>query len=229
MFYKAIAFDMDGILFNTEEIYTGVIRRALQVSEITLDEADCKSLVGIELSDWLKCNVPSYLVNSIKNDVNELMLEAIDNREIQVKWGVVEFLEALKKSSIHIALATSTHKNKAMMLLDRFNLRLYFDVMVFGDEVSTKKPCPEMYKRIIKHYGYKSEEVLAIEDSEVGILSASNAGLDVAYVRDILDINENIAIRCTWLGENMKVLADDLINQSYSRFTNQIDRRKKRR
>ncbi|MBQ4237573.1 MAG: HAD-IA family hydrolase, partial [Treponema sp.] len=111
-------------------------------------------------------------------------MEYMNESGVPEKKGAREILEFLKSEKIPVALATSSEKSFAEKLLEKANLIQYFDLMIFGDEVSRAKPDPEIYETSCRKLGLVPEKCVAVEDSPNGIKSAVSAGLKAVMVLD---------------------------------------------
>ncbi len=89
---------------------------------------------------------------------------------------------ALATITTQVQLKAYSHKNEKMM--KRLNLLSAFDLIITGDEVKRKKPDPEIYQTIMRHYRAQPRECLVFEDSYTGVLASKNAGIEVINIYD---------------------------------------------
>jgi HAD superfamily hydrolase (TIGR01509 family) len=101
---------------------------------------------------------------------------------IQPFHGVVEFLDCLRRSGIRIAMATSASRQRAFGTLEELGVAPYFEVIVTGDEVTSSKPDPAIYRLAAARLNESPENLLAVEDSVSGVKSARSAGMWCAGV-----------------------------------------------
>ena len=94
---------------------------------------------------------------------------------------LIQFLNSLKNHH-SISIVTSASKKNALSVLEYFQLKDWFDVMIFGDDVKHHKPNPEGYFLCLDKLNAKSDECLAFEDSSIGIEAAKQAGLQVLKI-----------------------------------------------
>ena len=97
----------------------------------------------------------------------------------------------LKQLGFKVALATVTtqkqidiYSTKNKKMLKQMNIRDVFDFIITQDDIRYKKPHPEIYNKVIKHYNATPDECLVFEDSYTGILSSKSAGIEVVNVYD---------------------------------------------
>ncbi|WP_235298726.1 HAD family hydrolase [Portibacter marinus] len=176
--YKAILFDMDGTLVNTEPLHEEAWHQTLDPFNINLSE------------DWFNKYTGStdrVLINDISKqyqihlDVDELLekkrnvfLKLAQTRS-QVFGGVREGLERLSKI-YDLALVTSSSRKGAVCVLEAVDLSKFFKTTITFDDVEKHKPDPEPYLKAINYFGIMPQDCIAVEDSFSGSKSAKTAG-----------------------------------------------------
>lgn len=186
---KAVIFDMDGVLIDSEGVY---LEAMVQFARIRNPKIEQKDICGV--------------VGRTSRDSWEIMEKAIDNgktwnelRQEYHQWIDVsdsvdyirifrpegkEVLEELKKRGYRMALASSTHRQLVLHVLFQNHILEYFEVIVTGDKFTKSKPDPEIYHYTAKALGVKEEDCFVLEDSTVGIMAAHQAGMNVAALID---------------------------------------------
>ena len=106
--------------------------------------------------------------------------------------GLIEFLAKSHERGLLAAVGSSGFRANVDFVLDKCNIRKYFQAAVAGDEVTRCKPDPEIYLTAAKHLGLKPEECIVFEDAEAGIEAAKRAGIKVValattFSRDFLE------------------------------------------
>lgn len=194
--YKAIIFDMDGLLLDTEKICWECFRSACKQFNYDPDFNIYKRIIGRSategnkiLSEALKDFIPYETVNPIWN---KLYHDAIENNPIPLKKGVREFLEHVSKLELKLAVATSTGYDLAVKKLKNTDLYKYFEVVVAGDQVTNSKPDPEIYLTVADKLGVDPKDCLAFEDSDNGTLAAHAAGMTVIQIPDMIEVSDEV-------------------------------------
>ncbi|MCR5623864.1 MAG: HAD family phosphatase [Lachnospiraceae bacterium] len=196
--YKAVVFDMDGVIFDSEKVYRIMERN--EALKYGLDESKietfCEAAAG-GTKEVNKINFETIFETDIdyyqyREGVMSSVDEFANTQGYELKKGVVELLDLLKEKNIKIALATSTQKDRAVKHLKAHNLYDYFDGFVFGDMIKNGKPAPDIYLKACEIVGVKPEESVGVEDSINGILSSHSAGLYTVMVIDLIQPNEKI-------------------------------------
>ncbi|MGT2910323.1 HAD family hydrolase [Streptococcus cameli] len=188
MAVEAIIFDMDGVLFETEDFYYHRRKQFLSQKGISIDHIPPAFFVGGRADQiW-----PEILGDSYENwDIPTLEVAYNSYKE---KHGapyatclfpdVKETLQQLKGKGIKIALASNTDRNDIERALDEAGIRSYFDAIFSATECRACKPDPEVYERAWESLGVAKEETVIIEDSEKGIEAGKAAGIRVWAIED---------------------------------------------
>jgi len=177
---KAIIFDMDGVLVDSEPVHIETEKMTLREYGINVPESEWKGFTGTTDHDMFAYIVKNFTKGNI--GVDELVTHRAKTylkmapTKIQMIPGALEFLKQVKKSGFKIALTTSSTKEIQRPIFAKFNLHPYFDVIVTGDEITNGKPDPEAYLKTVEKLGIPATNCLVIEDSTNGIRSAKAAG-----------------------------------------------------
>lgn len=217
---KAVIFDMDGTLFDTESIYANAWRQAgkeLNFAPIEQAIAACTGRNAKDTRRYFEENFADLITYDAFIAVRDRYYnETIAQRGIPLKLGVVELLDYLKTSGIGIALATATRAERTEYNLRTTGLRDYFDVLITGDIVEQGKPHPETFLRAAEYFGLPSSDCMGVEDSFNGIRAIHAAGMYTVMVPDTVpptpDIEALLDAKCETLCEIRPII--EKINQS---------------
>ncbi|MCK4399310.1 MAG: HAD-IA family hydrolase, partial [Methanophagales archaeon] len=91
-------------------------------------------------------------------------------------------LDTFKSKGIILALATPSTRDSVKRFLQKFRLEGYFKVVLTREDVSERKPNPEIYIRAKNELGYNPDEIIVVEDTEIGVIAAKSAGLNCAAI-----------------------------------------------
>ena len=214
---KLVIFDVDGVIIDSESLY---IDLAMRISKSRGYNIPLEAIMAT-LGTNVKTNkdvILSFMGQDFDYEKydNELRIrwaeEKIDNPP-DLKPGFIELISYLKQNNIKTAFATSTEKERQYWNLNRLDVLKYFDYTVYGDEVKNSKPDPEIYLSVIKHFKYDLGEIIIIEDSANGLLSALASGCKVIYCPDLAIVPKEIQDR---VFKKVNCLTDciDVINET---------------
>lgn len=176
---KAVIFDMDGVLADSEPTHVAVEQRILEHYGIKLDESDHSRYKGTTekffWTDIIKRNNLDASYLELSNKKRELFFKAAEG--ITAFDGAKKILTELKSNRFLTAVASSSHRDVIEYILMRLNIKECFDVIVSGDEVSTGKPAPDIFLKTASKLSVNANNCLVIEDSINGITAAKRAGM----------------------------------------------------
>ena len=185
---KAVIFDMDGTLFDTERVYVNAWRAAgkeLNFAPIEQAIAACTGRNAKDTRKYFEDNFAHLISYDEFMAARTRYYDAeIEKKGVPLMPGVVELLDYLKQSGIAIALATATRTVRTQENLTRTGLGHYFDVLVTGDMVENGKPHPETFLTAAKQLGLDPSECMGVEDSFNGVRAIRAAGMFTVMVPD---------------------------------------------
>ena len=188
MAVKGVLFDMDGIVLDTEKLYTRFWAEAAQALgfpmtiEMGLGMRSLSSAAGErQLKAYLGEEVD---YQQVRNKRIELMNAFIEEHGVEIKPGIHELLEFLKEQGIKTSIATSSPLDRTKKYLSQVGLVNDFDELVSGQMVEHGKPEPDIYLYAASKLGLRPEECLVLEDSPTGILAAFRAGCIPVMIPD---------------------------------------------
>lgn len=197
---KLVIFDVDGTLVDSESVYVKAALKNLEVNHYNIPMSAIMGIIGqnrvagrklIESTQDDSFNYDKYI-----KDFEKIRNQILENEPYKLKKGALNILNYCKKHNIKTAIATSTARDKQTKVLTKLGIIDYFDYMVFGDEIKNSKPAPDIYLKVYEHYNIDKDEMIIYEDSKNGILSAHNAGIRVVYIKDIVDVEEEVTSLC---------------------------------
>ncbi|HZH62897.1 MAG TPA: HAD family hydrolase [Metabacillus sp.] len=182
---KAIIFDFDGLILDTETHEYEVLSEIFREHECELPLDIWGKLIGTK-SDF---NPYTYLEEQAQKKINHSELKMVEkerfNKRIQqenARSGVVDYLDAAKELGLKVGLASSSNYEWVSTHLSRLNLLERFECIRTSDYVEHVKPDPSLYLETAKCLGVKPEECIAFEDSANGALAAKRAGMKCVTV-----------------------------------------------
>ncbi len=212
--YKAVIFDMDGLMFNTERIIKRFWKDACQQIGINTTEKTFYKVIGLNKEDGRKILEnelgSKFNYDKVRKIRDKLYFDYIEKNGTPIKEGLLDLVEFLEKNNIPKAIASSSSRETVEYLLKNAGLLNNFHIIVAGDEIKRGKPNPDIFLKASDKLKLGPKECLILEDSNAGIKAASNAGIDVIMIPDILEPTEeskNIYLkRCNSLLDVIEIL-----------------------
>ena len=195
---KALLFDMDGLLFDTERINEETWQLAKKHFGLVSDDKFRDRIRGGDpmnarkvLSEEFGENFPFEEVEKYRR---EQFIKIVYDRGIDLKKGAIELLEYAKKNNIKCALATSTVHSKLNHYFPNVkeNVFDYFDVIINGSMVTHSKPNPEIFLLAANQLNVLPENCLVLEDSINGIKAAKNGNIPSIMICDLMQPTDEI-------------------------------------
>ena len=181
---EAVAFDLDGVLLDSEELWDEVREGLARERGGRWHEGAQADMMGMSSREWsaymherIGLSEPPEEINA---EVVRRMLERY-RRELPLIPGAVEAVERLA-ARWPLGLASSSNRELIDAALEVAGLSRYFRVTVSSEEVERGKPAPDVYLEAATRLGVTPERCAAIEDSQNGIRSAKAAGMRVIAI-----------------------------------------------
>jgi sugar-phosphatase len=181
MTVKAVIFDMDGVIIDSEPFWRKAEIEVFNKYGIPMTEEMCRGMKGRKIDDVVRhwrtvynWETPSNEI--FEKEIIEVVIYLIKNEGVAMPY-LLELLNFLKIRQIKIGLATSSLFVIMDAVIETLNIPQYFDVLHSAEAEKAGKPAPDVYLGTAKKLGVKPENCLAVEDSETGILSAQAAGM----------------------------------------------------
>lgn len=212
---KNIVFDMDGVIFDTEKIWVEAYKKASKKFNQNFDETLRKQVCGMnnnEINKIFAEKFPEIDALQVRKFMTDYVQKTIQKQGVQLKDGFVELIHFLKTKKFKLALATGSELEVVENYFEQVGLKVneIFDAVIAGNMVEKSKPAPEIYVSACNKLGVNSHGCIAIEDSPNGVVSASKAGLDVLFVIDQIEPDEQINKHAKHIFNNLFEVKDYL-------------------
>ena len=185
---KAVFFDMDGLVLDTEKLYTRFWQEAGQQMGYPMTKEHALGMRSLNREAGL-AKMQSYFGESVdydgtRNKRIELMEAFIQKEGVEVKPGLDVLLRYLKEQGIKTAITTSSPLERTISYLSMVGLEQSFDKLITGYMVKKGKPEPDIYLYAAKEFGFQPSECIVLEDSPAGITAAYRAGCMPVMIPD---------------------------------------------
>lgn len=205
---KAVIFDMDGIIFDSERLALNCWKKVAQEYKLDGMEEVFPPCIGANEVRTKEVLInyygPDFPYDAFRKDTSALFHEMVAQDGLPVKKGVRELLEYLKMNDIPIGLASSTRLAVVTEELQQAGLYNFFHAVTGGDQLKRSKPEPDIYLMACEKLGVRPEDTYAVEDSYNGIRSSYSAGMMPVMVPDLLPPTDEMR-------QKSVVVLDDLL------------------
>jgi HAD superfamily hydrolase (TIGR01509 family) len=185
--FRAVIFDLDGVLADSEPWWNEIDAKLLGEHGITYRGEYHRNVLGVSyrlaIEFYKKAFGLSVPTDEMMRRRGEIAADFFAN-QIDVFPSAKPVLQELRQMNLHLAVATSSVSASARPFLARRGLTAFFEVVVTGEEVEHGKPHPEIYLRAAEKLGIGADACLVIEDALSGIAAAKAAKMRVAAIPD---------------------------------------------
>ena len=195
---KAVIYDLDDLMVNSVELHFRAFDEALKEYNHSLDEVPISTqsrFVGVRIIDISKELIDFFDLDTTLEEFykkrTDIFLSLV--KDVQAMPGLLESLKLFKSSGLKLAIASSGTMNYIDIIVDKFKIRSYFDVIVSGDDVSKGKPDPETYIVAANRLQLKPTECVVLEDATNGINAAKAAGCKCIAVINVYTPEQNLS------------------------------------
>lgn len=188
---KAIIFDVDGTLANTEEAHRMAFNTAFKQADLSwnwdvalytklLKVTGGKERIFHYVTEYLKDKMEQEKINALHKVKNELYQAIIQRKELPLRSGILSLIKECKDQNMTIAIATTTSPGNVHNLVTATmgeDALAWFEVIADAESAPIKKPAPDVYEFVLNKLNLKAEETIAIEDSYNGVVAATKTNI----------------------------------------------------
>jgi HAD superfamily hydrolase (TIGR01509 family) len=214
---KAVVFDMDGLLFDSESVYRDAMLATAAEMGLELPDHLLHRLIGVPWAGNVAMMLEHY---GLDFDHEGFRIEStrrfhvVADAEICLKAGVVEILDQLDAAGLPRAVATSSLHATVQHHLGQHDLLGRFDALVAQGDYTRGKPAPDPFLVAAGRLGVDPANCLALEDSHNGVRAAHAAGMMTIMVPDLLDPTEEMHSLCVRIAHDLHEVRQLLEAQS---------------
>ncbi len=182
--YRAVLFDLDGVITDTMEFHYEAFRQAFKKLGIDVRKLDVFTREGMPSMKLGRALLDEYGVSAgeeeLKRTVEEKreLYRQLSAGKVRVYPGVRETLALLRENGVRLALVTGSNKKSVTKVIDEAGLEDAFDAIVTGEDTGRGKPYPDPYRKGMEKLGVDQGHSVVVENAPMGIRAAKAAGVD---------------------------------------------------
>ena len=211
---KAVIFDMDGVIFDTEKVYLDIWIEVFEKYGYKMTKELYVNVMGTGRKNVIKTFLENFgddlPIEKMYEEKDNQLFYIIENQGIPLKEGVKELFSMLKEKDYKIALATSAKRERVEKQIKDKWLKESFDAIVCGDDVEKGKPSPDIFLKAAKEIDVEPENCFVVEDSPAGIKAAFSGGMKGIHVEDLKAADEDILKYCEKNFKNLQEIKEYL-------------------
>ena len=211
---KAVIFDMDGVIFDTERVYLEIWKSVFEKYGYKMTKELYVNVMGTGRKNVIKTFLENFgddlPIEKMYEEKDNQLFYIIENQGIPLKKGVKELFSMLKEKNYKIALATSAKRERVEKQIKDKWLKESFDAIVCGDDVEKGKPSPDIFLKAAKEIDVEPENCFVVEDSPAGIKAAFSGGMKGIHVEDLKAADEDILKYCEKNFKNLQEIKEYL-------------------
>lgn len=191
---KAVIFDMDGVIVDSEPLQYEAYNEVFTAHGAAITKREFIELWvgrGSKLHEHIARHGLGVGLEEVRLS-KKMIYDRLVREKMQLRSGMLGLIKRLSRE-MKTALASSAHPDSVEVVLERFDLRGLFDVILTGGDVEHNKPHPEIYLKAAERLKVKSAECLVFEDSASGIAAAKDAGMRVIALPHEYTISQDLS------------------------------------
>ena len=213
---KAIIFDMDGVIIDSEPLHFELEVELLGELGVKISKEEHGTFVGTtDYNMWSTFKDRFDLKLSVEEIIEIKKKRFIQNIDkIKLVDNFHEFILKLHKEEYLIGLASSNNRKIVDLIIERFKLGKYFKVSITGDDVSKGKPDPEIFLKAAQKMSVNPYDCLVIEDAANGVAAAKSAGMKCIGLKNPNSGNQDLS-KADLVVNNFNELDLDIIKKLF--------------
>jgi len=183
MTIRAVLFDMDGVLLDSEPLHSQINNEIYRNLGIEVDAPLARGFIGRSSSERWEAIIKHFHLSQSVDELNDLqwrlLIDALYVSEIRPSKGLKSLLAFLKEHNFRCSVASSSKAIFVEAVMDYLDIRSDMEGYTSGDEVKKAKPEPDIFLLAADKLGVPPAECLVVEDSSAGVSAGKSAGMYV--------------------------------------------------
>lgn len=206
---KAVLFDMDGLIFDTESVYKKSWQHAARKQNLELSNEFYQQFIGVQDADCER-----LLKDHFGNEIDmkrycvdrDRHFKVLRKDGIAIKPGFDALFQSITQRNLRMAIVTSSHRDDVQLNFQHSNYLAQYDLIISAEDVARGKPNPDCYEMACAKLNLKPDECMVLEDSNNGGKAGLEAGCRVVMIPDLAPIDPILLSKVTVVDSLDKVI-----------------------
>ncbi len=198
---KAVIFDMDGVIVDSEPIHIEAEKQTLLKYGVKITTEELRTYTGttaeFEFNDIIRKYKLNTTAKTLFDEKEVIMFKLLEERTEPTK-GVIDLIKNLKQQGFKLGIATSGHRKLAQYYLNRLGIESFFDTVVCAEDITRSKPDPEIFLKAAERLGVEPAQCVVVEDAKLGVEAATRAGMKCVGYRNPNSGNQDLS-KADWV------------------------------
>jgi beta-phosphoglucomutase family hydrolase len=175
---KAVIFDLDGVIAETEHMHIQAEKQAMLKYGVKISEDELHQYTGTTAKQMFTELIRKYKLNTTFDKIlkeKEKILFRLLEKDVRPTKGVIELLHELKQMKLKLGIASSAHERLIDYTLEKFEIKQLFDSVISAEDITHGKPNPEILLVCARKLKVNPAECLVVEDAKLGVEAAKTA------------------------------------------------------
>jgi beta-phosphoglucomutase family hydrolase len=193
---KAVIFDLDGVIVNSEDAHIEAEKRVFRTYGIAISDNELHRYAGTTAKAMFTELIDKYQLKTTFQEMVRIKEEnflRLLEEDAEPTKGAIELISRLRRANVRLAIASSSNNKWIEYVLRKLRITSLFDCYIGAEDVGHSKPDPEIYLKAARALGVRPDDCVVIEDAKLGIEAAKRAGMKTVGYRNPRSGNQDLA------------------------------------
>jgi beta-phosphoglucomutase family hydrolase len=193
---KAVIFDLDGVIVNSEDAHIEAEKQAFLKFGVAVSADELHTYAGATAKTMFTELIRKHQLKTTFQEMVKIKEQSffhLLDEDAEPAKGVTDLIHRLKKAKVRLAIASSSNRKWIEYILEKLQITSMFNCFMGAEDIRRGKPDPEIYLKVAHALGTKPQECVVIEDAERGIQAAKRAGMKTIGYKNPRSGNQDLS------------------------------------